>query len=145
MAYAAATRPEADALIRSSGYNSVVVTTGGSETVTYSQEDTGFESCTMYVYAAGVSGTTTEYRIVGCRCNMMWPIVAGELNFMRFEFIGFLDDAPTAVALPAQTFETALPQSAVGMSLTLSLKGAASLISIQSKIPLGPDLISRTD
>ncbi len=119
VAYAEVTRPESDALIRSSGYNSVVVTTGGLETVTYSQEDSGFESCTMYVYAGGVSGTTTEYRIVGCRCNMVWPIVAGELNFLRFEFIGFLDAAPTAVALPAQTFETAVPQSAVGMSFTV--------------------------
>ena len=118
-AYAEATRPEADALIRSSGYNSVVVTTGGSETVTYSQEDSGFESCTMYAYSGGAAGVPTEFRIVGVRCNMVWPIVAGELNFLRFDFIGFLDAAPTTVALPAQPVETAVPQSAVGMSLTV--------------------------
>ncbi len=113
-AYSATDVPEADPLIRGSGFSAAVDATPGTESWTYAQEDSGFESYTLWVYGAG-----NVYKIVGCRSVMVWPIVAGELNFLRFEFIGFLDTAPGVAALPSQTFAAQVPQSAVGMSLTV--------------------------
>ena len=113
-AYSAGNKPEADPFIRSSGYSATVDVTASAEKWTYAQEDSGFESCTIWAYGAG-----NVYKINGCRCNMVWPIVAGEMGILRFEFIGFLDTAPAAAALPAQTFATQVPQSAVGMSFTV--------------------------
>ncbi len=113
-AYAAANKVEADVLIRGSGFSAEVDETPSSEKWTYTQEDSGFESYTLWVYGAG-----NVYKINGCRSVMVWPIVAGELNFLRFEFIGFLDTAPAVAALPSQTFAAQVPQSAVGMSFTV--------------------------
>ena len=132
-AYAAGTRPEADPLIRASGFSSTVDATPGSETVTYAQINSGFEGVTIWAYGAG-----NVYKINGCRCNMVWPIVAGELGILRFEFIGFLDTAPATAALPAQTFATAVPQSAVGMSFTV---GAWSPDIITGEFNSGTNLV----
>lgn len=113
-AYSSSVLPQADALWRASGYSQTIVTTSGLETVSYAPADSSHESFTMYAYGAG-----NEYRVVGCRCNPIWPISAGELGMLRFEFQGFLDSAPTAVALPAQTFSAQVPQPAVTTAITV--------------------------
>ncbi len=113
-AYSATDKPESDALIRGSGFSATVDVTASAEKWTYAQEDSGFESYTLWAY-----GADNVYKINGCRSVMVWPIVAGELNILRFEFIGFLDTAPATAALPAQTFGAQVPQSAVGMAFTV--------------------------
>ncbi len=113
-AYTATDQPEADPFIRSSGYSATVDVTGSAEKWTYAQEDSGFESCTIWAYGAG-----NVYKVSGCRCNMVWPIVAGDLGILRFEFIGFLDIVAATASLPAQTFGAQVPQSAVGMAFTV--------------------------
>ena len=113
-AYSASDKPESDALIRGSGFSAAVDTTGSAEKWTYAQEDSGFESYTVWAYGAG-----NVYKINGCRSVMIWPITAGELNILRFEFVGFLDTAPAVASVPAQTFGAQVPQSAVGMSFTI--------------------------
>lgn len=113
-AYSATDKPEADALIRGSGFSATVDVTVSAEKWTYAQEDSGFESYTLWAYGAG-----NVYKINGCRSVMVWPITAGELNILRFEFIGFLDTAPATASLPSQTFGAQVPQSAVGMSFTV--------------------------
>ena len=78
-AYSASDKPESDALIRGSGFSAAVDTTPSSEKWTYAQEDSGFESYTVWAYGAG-----NVYQINGCRSVMIWPITAGELNVIRF-------------------------------------------------------------
>ena len=113
-AYSAGNKPEADALIRGSGCSATVDVTVSAEKWTYAQEDSGFESYTVWAY-----GANNVYKINGCRSVMVWPIVAGELGILRFEFIGFLDTAPATASVPGQTFGVQVPQSAVGMSFTV--------------------------
>ena len=113
-AYSETDKPEADVLIRGSGFSAAVDTTPSSEKWTYAQEDSGFESYTVWAYGAG-----NVYKINGCRSVMIWPMVSGELGILRFEFIGFLDTAPATASLPSQTFGAQVPQSAVGAAFTI--------------------------
>lgn len=113
-AYAAAVRPEADALLRACGFASTVDATVGAENVAYSIADSGHESATIYAYAAG-----NVYKIIGCRGNVVWPVTAGENGILRFQMQGILSAEPDAAALPSITYDAVVPAVAKGMTVTI--------------------------
>lgn len=114
-AYAAGTRPEMDPLLRSVGFDDTVVTTGGSESITYALVSTGHESCTMWCYAAN-----KLYKVSGCRGSMRWVATPGQSATVIFSMSGIMAAAvPTEVALPTITYSAQLPPPAIGMSHTI--------------------------
>lgn len=112
--YTAVNLPEADMFWRACGYSQTVDLSVGTENVIYSPADSSHESLSMYAFAAG-----NRYQIIGVRCNPIWPIVAGELGMLRFEFQGFLDVAPATAALPAITYNATVPQPGVTTAMTI--------------------------
>jgi hypothetical protein len=114
-AYAASTDLEADPLFQACGLSVAVVTTGGSETVTYTPVETGIASCTIYAYAGGLL-----YILTGCRGNVIWPLTAGEQGEIRFVMTGMLVNDPATTAIPSASYNTFLPPAAVGCAFTLN-------------------------
>jgi hypothetical protein len=114
-AYAAGNKIEASPLIRSCCASETLVTTGGSESLTYQHADTGHDSCTIYGHAAN-----ELYKIVGCRGIFSWPINVGVLTTLRFRMQGLLLADPTTVAYPGGfTYATPAPLAGVNLALTI--------------------------
>ncbi len=118
-AYALSTDLEADPLFRACGFSVAVVTTGGSESITYTPADTAHESCTIYGFTGG-----NRYIIRGCRGNLIWTVNAGQNAMLTFRMIGMLIADPTAVALPAITYDASNVPAAVGMGFDLQVGGS---------------------
>jgi hypothetical protein len=114
-AYSSSNKPAASPLIRCCGMSEAGVFTGGSETYTYAQANSGHDSTTIYAWAAG-----NLYKIVGCRGSLTWGIQAGQAMPLRFRIIGLLLANPAVAALPATTYTAQLPPAAVNSSFAIS-------------------------
>lgn len=126
-AYASGTvYPEASPLFRACGLDETFDATVGDETVTYDPLDTGHESCTIYAYAGGLL-----FKVVGCRGNMLWPITAGQLGIIRFRMRGIMVSDPTALALPAFTYQAVVPEPAAGLGMSVGGIWSPDLISAE--------------
>ncbi len=106
--------PDVDPLIVSSCLARVHDDTSEAETVTYSLADTGHLSCTIWAYAGG-----KLYKIVGCRGNMIWDMVAGELGRLRFVMKGMVASVAEA-AQPAITYDAVESPAVISMGLAIS-------------------------
>ncbi|HEX8276030.1 MAG TPA: hypothetical protein VF615_25560 [Longimicrobiaceae bacterium] len=96
-AYAAATRPEMDVLLRIAGFQATVDATATSESITYVPIDEAHESATLYAYSAG-----SLFKVVGCRGRLVsLTSIPARICIARFEVMGLLLEDPTDVALPA--------------------------------------------
>ncbi len=95
-AYSASNKPEEDVLLRACGFDETVVTTTGSETVTYAPVSTGFESITIYGYTTG-----QLFKMLGCYGTVEITIQPGLIATARFTFSGMITADPTDVALPS--------------------------------------------
>src|SRR5260221_8264683 len=84
-AYSAGNKIEASPILQACECSEALVTTGGSESLTYAHADTAHSSCTIYAYAGGYL-----YKIVGCRGVWSWPITVGVLTSLRFQMQGIL-------------------------------------------------------
>ncbi len=116
-AYAADSWPEADPLLQSCGLAATVDYTGSAEWVKYTPASTSHISSTIWAYAGN-----KLYKVVGCRGTVRWALVAGELTPFIFEMQGYITDTDSEiveVALPAITYSSVLPPSAMGASMTL--------------------------
>lgn len=113
-AYSATVLPEADPLLRSCGLARTDDFTVSSENVTYNQASTNHDSCTIWAYTAN-----KLIKIVGCRGTMTWPVEAGLFGRFVFNMQGLVTAAPTEIATPTITFDSTIPPTAVGMSLTV--------------------------
>jgi hypothetical protein len=113
-AYSASNLPPAHPLFRSCGLSQAVVTTGGSETVTYARADTGHESCTIWVYAGA-----NLYKVTGCRGNLRWTITPGSLLVGTFTMQGMMAVAPAATAMPTITYSAQVPPPAIACAVTI--------------------------
>jgi hypothetical protein len=123
-AYSATDLPSAHPLIRSCGLGQAVVTTGGSETVTYTRADSAHESCTIWAYAGA-----NLYKITGCRGNLRWTVTAGGLLLGQFTMRGLMAVAPAATALPAITYTAQVPPPAIACAIAI---GGVSTMTIAS-------------
>lgn len=126
-AYSATDLPEVDPLLYACGLGRAVVTTGGSETVTYSLADTSHGSATVWAYAGG-----QQFKVVGCRGNLVWEINAGQLARFRFRLMGRVTSVADT-ALPAITYSSVSSPAAVGVGL-----------SIDPGTPWSPNFVSAT-
>src|SRR4029077_8712736 len=79
-AYSAGNKIEASPLLQACICSEVLVTTGGSESLTYQHADTNHSSCTIYAYAAN----GYLYKVVGCRGVWHWPINVGVHGVIMF-------------------------------------------------------------
>jgi hypothetical protein len=78
-AYSAANRPESDVPLRASGSVANVVTTGGSESVTYLTLDDAMETATFYCWSAN-----KLWKLIGCTCIMKFAAVVNQRAFFTF-------------------------------------------------------------
>jgi len=114
-AYSAGNKIEAAPLMRSCSMSETLVTTGGSESLTYAHADTNHDSCTIYAYAAN-----ELYKVVGCRGVWSWPINVGVLTTLRFRMSGLLLADATTTAYPGGfTYATPAPLAGVNLALTV--------------------------
>jgi hypothetical protein len=123
-AYSASNLPPAHPLFRACGLAQAVVTTGGSESVTYTRADTGHEGCTVWAYAGA-----NLYKITGCRGNLRWSIVPGGLLTATFTLRGMMAVAPAATAIPTITYSAQVPPPAIACAVTI---GGVSTMDVQS-------------
>ena len=114
-AYSSSVLPEMDALLRACSLARTDDFTASSENVIYNQADSAHDSVTIWAYAG-----TKLIKIVGCRGSVRWPIEAGLFGVIRFDMQGIVTAAPTELALPAITYDAAVPPTAVGMALTVA-------------------------
>lgn len=113
-AYSGANLPPAHPLFRACGLGQAVVTTGGSESVTYTRADTGHESCTVWAYAGA-----NLYKITGCRGTLRWTVSPGGLLGVTFMLRGVMRTDPAATALPSITYSSQVPPAAVATAVTI--------------------------
>jgi hypothetical protein len=114
-AYGASDLPEASPLFQACGMSETVDATPSSESVTYTQQDSAHESCTIWIYADG-----KLFKLVGCRGTMRWPLNAGEFGKFVFEMQGKLSADPTTVSLPAITYDSTIPPTAISAGLSIA-------------------------
>ena len=120
-AYSASVRPEVDVLLRACGFGTTVVTTPGSESVTYKPVSTGHESITIYYFEDGKRAVIT-----GCRGNVEFSMETGGIGKAKFRFVGH-EATPTDVALPTPTFDSTVPPAIKGGAFTIG--GYSAIIS----------------
>jgi len=117
-AYAAAVLPQVHPFLVGSGMAPEVVTTVGSETVTYTMADTGHGSFTVWAYTE--SGKLIK--INGCRCTWSIPITAGELAVLRCTVSGMVNAPVTGVTeadLAVLTYDAVKPPPLKGLALAI--------------------------
>lgn len=122
-AYASGTpvRPECDPLLMACGFARTHDDSVGTEKVTYDLADTGHSGVTVYAYAGG-----KLFKVTHCRGNMTWTPQAGGLGQIQFQLQGLLSAAPTETAVPAITYDSAVPPPAVSMGLAVVPDGGSS-------------------
>lgn len=103
-AYAAGQLPEADVLLRISGMSKAVVTTSGSESVTYTTLDDGFETATLYLWSAN-----KLFKLVGCVAKPKLSAKALQRGFMTFSVQGKMASDPITTAFSAPTLNQTVP------------------------------------
>lgn len=98
-AFSAATDIEFHPLMVACGLSANVDTTGGSETVTYSPQSSGFSSATVYLFSS-----STKYICTGVRGDLTLSFMPGQFVMATFSMQGFLDTLPTDNSLPSITY-----------------------------------------
>lgn len=117
-AYAAATRPEMDALLRACGFGATIVTTPGSESATYKPVSSAFESCAIYFRRDG-----KEMKLLGCRGNVEFTLEAGARGMAKFTMTGHVS-ADADVAMGTPTYDSALPPPVLNAPLAIGVYSA---------------------
>ncbi len=115
-AYSATNRPEGDAFLRASGMSATVVTTAGSESVTYTTLDTALETMTVYLYAG-----SKLFKLVGCTASPKLSAAANGRGLITFSVQGRLVSDPTDQSLGATTVNLTTPPVFAGAGAGLSI------------------------
>ena len=98
-AYAAATDVECNESLLASGCKATVVTSGGSEKVTYNPRDNAFESVTCYILRENAPAIKAS----GCFGNASISMVAGQPWELNVRLVGKMED-PADITLVTQDF-----------------------------------------
>ena len=132
-AYSSSVRSEIDVLLRASALAATVVTTGGSESVTYKPASSSHESITIYYYQDG-----TLHEMNGCRGTVSFSFEAGNKCMANFSFTGH-EVTPVDAALPTPTFDSTVPPPF--LSASFAIAGYSAVIS-SLKFDMGNKLIT---
>jgi hypothetical protein len=120
-AYSASNLPPIHPLLVATGYSAAVVTTGGSESVTYTPADGSHSSCTVWYYWGG-----KLYKAVGCRGTGRLVLTPGNQGRYEFTMQGLLSTTPTETALAGITsYGAAIAPTFVAGSLGLTPSGGS--------------------
>lgn len=103
-AYSAVNLPEVDVLLRGAGLSQAVVTTGGSESVTYKTLDDQMETFTLYAWTAN-----KLWRLVGCVAKPKLSGTALQRGIWDFSVQGKLVTDPATTAFAAPTLNQTVP------------------------------------
>lgn len=136
-AYSASVRPEIDVLFRICGLSSTVDASPGTESVTYAPASSGHESATIYYYQDG-----TRMIATGCRGNVSIAAEVGGLAKASFTITGHVA-GPADVALPAPTYDSALPPAVKAGAFTIdgfSAVIATLNVDLGNTVAMPPDL-----
>ena len=120
-AYSASNLPEVDPLFRACAMSQTVVTTGGSESVTYELKTSTQESTTIYLYIDG-----KLHKMLGCRGTWSASAEAGQPAVVTFVMTGIYV-AVTDTSLVAGTYQSTIPPLFRGAS-SLVYNAVSSLI-----------------
>lgn len=118
-AYSASVLPEMDPLLRACGFAATLVTTGGSETVTYKPASSGIESATIYYYQDGLLQILT-----GCRGNVSFAMNVNDGRGMASFTMTGHSVSSTDVALATPTYDSTVPPPVINGSFTVDSYGA---------------------
>jgi len=136
-AYSASVRPDADAVLRACGLAATVVTTPGSETVTYAPASSGFESITIYAYTDG-----EIHKVPGSFCSVKTLLSAGQIGVFEFSFKG-LYRTPVDGAIITPTLLDLQPP--IVQSAGLTIGGWAAGVYEKLEIDIGVELSEKPD
>lgn len=136
-AYSASNLPEADPLFQACALSQTVVTTGGSESVTYDVLSTGQKSCTIYIYEDG-----KLHKITAARGNMSVSAPAGQPAVFTFTMRGIYN-AATDTSLVTGTYSGATAEPLFKGSSSLSYNSVTSLICRSYELDLGNSIAPR--
>ena len=115
-------RPAMDALFMACGKARTHDNTGGAEKVDYDLTDAQPDpSCTIWAYAGG-----DLFKIVGCRGNWTWDVLAGGLGKVRFQMQGLLSTAPAETSVASITYDSVVPPAAIAIGLAIVPSGGGS-------------------
>lgn len=136
-AYSASVKPEMATLLRACGFGETIDTTGGSEKATYAPVSTALESCTIYYFQDG-----TRFVLTGCRGNVSFNLEVGAVPKASFTMTGHVA-GPTDVAVPAPTYDSAVPPPVIGGAFTIDAFAAvigALAFDMSNAMSFPPDL-----
>lgn len=135
--YNATTLPEMDALLGACGMGRTIVTTGGSESVTYQPASTGHEIVTIYYYQDG-----TLMQLTDCRGEVEFALEVGGRGMASFKMMGH-SATVTDAALVSPTYDSTLPPPVIGAAFSVGGFAAviASLsVSLGNTVATPPDM-----
>ena len=135
----AGTAGELGPALRACGLQETVVP---ATSVTYAPRSSGHESVTIYMWQDGLL-----YKMTGARGKVTAALKTGEPGKLSFSFMGHFT-GPTDVALPAPTYDAAVPVALLGLSgfLVDSYAATVSSIAFDMGTEIGtPDDISAAD
>jgi len=136
-AYSASVLPEMDALLGACGLGRTVVTTAGSESVTYQPASTGHELVTIYYYQDG-----TLYQLTDARGDAEFKLEVGGRGIVSFKMTGH-SSSPTDVSLVSPTYDSTIPPPVIGASFSIDSYSAviSSLaFSLGNTVATPPDM-----
>lgn len=119
-AFASDNVPEADVLWRIAAFEQDVDATVGTELVTYTLRETGFESASIYAYGGG-----KEYKLVGCFATVRVDLTPGQIAVARFTIRGLVDGISEAGVPAGLAFPSAGVQPITVKAASLTLDGDA--------------------
>lgn len=135
-AYSASNLPEADPLFQACGMSQTVVTTGGSETVTYAPLAATQKASSIYFYEDGV-----RHRMLGCRGDWTLAANAGQPGLFNFKVRGVYV-AATDTAFSAGTYATVVPPRFTAAS-SLSYNSVSTLVVRSFNAAIGNSVTAR--
>lgn len=135
IAYTNLIKPALSPYLRACGFAETVVTTSGSESVTYLPASSGVPSLTIWVY---IDGVIKKAR--GCRGNVKFSGKLGEPVFAEFNFEGVFTEVIDGAML-SPTFEATVPPVVLGNTLTLD---SYAMIAESISFDMGNTLALRT-
>jgi len=138
-AYSSAVKPKVSPLLRACGFTETLVTTGGSESVSYKPRSTGWESISLYCYLDGML-----FKLLGSRGSVNFTMRTGGIAFAEFTFDGFYAD-PTDTAIVVPTGEPNLqPPTFVSSAFQMGVANYAAPfqsinVDMKNQISILPD------
>jgi hypothetical protein len=131
-AYSAANRPNVSTLMRIAGHDETITTTLNAEKVVYTPTagPTAFASGVLDLFARG-----EQYHLTGVYSDLNFAFAkAGDVPIFEFPLMGLMATAIADASVPAITYPSQDPPTAVNIGFSLGLLTAPKIRTIQFKM-----------